>query len=96
MPKEQYEAMRALIPDAVRAIAYVLQNNGQRQSLDWWKLRSDTASKLLNKFSPDLKEVESTQKHKINDEYAELLRDIADRIAGKDTIGSDSSETGNG
>lgn len=91
LTKEQYEALRGLVPKAIDVWRKILEMEVKPRGMS---VQSDTASKVLSKFVADLLEYEGTQEHKVDTRVIELLRDIADRVAGKDTSKPDNGKTG--
>lgn len=92
LTKEQYEALKGLVPKAIEVWRKILEMEVKPRGMS---VQSETASKVLSKFVADLLEYEGTQEHKIDNGVVELLRDIADRISRKDIGKPNDRQKGN-
>lgn len=79
LTKEQQEELAGLIPDSIAEWRYILKKDAT--SIDWHKLKADTAGKLLNKFVGE--KIDMKEDHGISDGFAKLLADIAAGVSGK-------------
>jgi len=78
LTKEQADALKGLVPRAIDVWRKILEMEVKPKGMS---VQADTAGKVLAKFVAD--QYEGTVKHDAGDGVAELFRDVADRITGK-------------
>lgn len=78
LSKEHTKQLRGLIPDSINAWRKILASD--KTDAKWMQLKADVASKIINKFVPEL--VEETKELVISDRLIDFARVITSRISG--------------
>ena len=81
LTKEQALQLSGLVPHSINEYRFILAKD--TNDLKWHNLKVDVATKILSKFVPELIETDSKIEYIAGSEIAGLLRDVADRVAGK-------------
>lgn len=76
--KEQNEALAGLVPDSIACWRRILAID--KTDIKWQQLKAEVASKIINKFVPEL--VEETKELVFSDRFIEFAADLASRISG--------------
>lgn len=83
LTKEQLAALADLVPKSIEVWRKILE---LPVTLKGASVQSETASKVMNKFVADL--TETINEHGVDEGFAGLLKNIAERVSGKSAAGT--------
>lgn len=80
LTKEQTAALKDIVSNSIECWKKILNREGVDDDRKWQSLKADVASKVINKFVPEL--VSETKEVDISDRLIEFAGDLATRISG--------------